>query len=98
MSYNVGFYLIDDILKLLYNLYYYIGGGDVVKCRLRVLLAEHETTQAELSEQIGIQPMTISKATRNELKQIPVALINGCCKYFNCQPSDIWQYIPDTPD
>lgn len=65
----------------------------MIKCRLRILLAEHEISQKELAELTGVQVNTISKMCRNEIKQIPVDALDAMCLYFKCQPSDIFQCI-----
>ena len=39
----------------------------MIKCRLRILLAEHEILQKELAELTGVQVNTISKMCRNEI-------------------------------
>lgn len=67
----------------------------MIKCRLRVLLAEHELSQKELAEITGIQPMTINKLYNNHISRIPVDVLDKLCNYFKCQPSDIFQYSQD---
>ena len=65
----------------------------MIKCRLRVLLAEKEISQKDLAEITGIQTNTISKMCRNDIKQIPINALDAICEYFDCQPSDIFQHI-----
>lgn len=67
----------------------------MIKCRLRVLLAEKDLQQKDIAKITGIQTNTISKMCRNDIKQIPVTALNALCKYFDCQPSDIFQYVSD---
>lgn len=67
----------------------------MIKCRLKVLLAEHDLQQKDLAQMTGIQTNTISKMCRNDIRQIPISALNEICKYFKCQPSDIFQYIDD---
>lgn len=70
----------------------------MIKCRLKVLLAEHDMTQKELAAKTGIQVNTISKMCRNDIKQIPVNAIDQICKLFHCQVSDIFQYTETEKD
>lgn len=83
----------SGIMSLLYNK----GTQEaiMIKCRLKVLLAEHDMTQKELSEKTGIQTNTISKMCRNDIKQIPVSALNEICNLFQCKPSDIFEHIKD---
>lgn len=67
----------------------------MIKCRLKVLLAEHDIQQKDLAERTGIQTNTISKMCRNDIKHIPVSALNAICKEFQCQPSDVFQFIND---
>lgn len=64
----------------------------MIKCRLKVLLAEHDMTQKELAEKTGLQQNLISKMCRNVLKQYPIEALNQICKTFNCNVSDILEY------
>lgn len=64
----------------------------MIKCRLKVLLAEHDMTQKELAEKTGLQQNLISKMCRNVLKQYPIESLNQICKTFNCNVSDILEY------
>lgn len=67
----------------------------MLKCRLKVILAEHDMNQAQLSKAINARQATINKFCNNELKQLPLELLNNLCDYFKCTPSDILQYIDD---
>ena len=67
----------------------------MIKCRLKVLLAEHDMSQKELAQVTGIQTNTISKMCRNDIKQIPITALNELCKYFKCNTSDIFSYQND---
>lgn len=65
----------------------------MIKSRLKILLAEYDMTQKDLSEKTGIRPTTISDICNNKNKHIPVDVLNSLCKVFSCQVGDIFQYI-----
>lgn len=67
----------------------------MLKSKLRILLAQHDMTQSELSNQTGIRPGTITAIVNNQIKQIPVDAVNKICTLFHCDIGDIWEYIPD---
>ena len=44
----------------------------MIKCRLKILLAEHDMTQKELSEKTGIRLASIGDMCNNKAKHIPI--------------------------
>ncbi|MBS5080444.1 MAG: helix-turn-helix transcriptional regulator [Clostridiales bacterium] len=67
----------------------------MLKSRLKVLLAERDMSQVELSNKISVRQPTISAIANNKAKHIPMDVACKLCKEFDCQLSDIWTYIPD---
>ena len=68
---------------------------NVIKFKVKVLLAINEMTQKQLAEITGIRPPTVSAICTGSIKELPVNVINKLCKTLNCQPGDLMQYIPD---
>jgi len=64
----------------------------MIKSRLKVLLAEHDISQTDLSEITGIRQATISDICTGKAKHIPIVVLDSLCRYFDCQPSDIFMY------
>lgn len=62
----------------------------MIKCRLRVLLAEREMNQKDLSEKTGIQPMTINKMYNNNIVRVPLDAIDKICEALQCEISDLF--------
>jgi DNA-binding Xre family transcriptional regulator len=54
------------------------------------------TTAYQLQKLLGIQPSLAAKWYRNDLKMIGFDSLNTLCKAFNCLPSDLIIYTPDT--
>ena len=65
----------------------------MIKCRLKVLLAEHDITQKELGLKTGIRIPTINAMCNNKIKQIPVEALDKICSLFKCQPNDVFTHI-----
>ncbi|MCI8365843.1 MAG: helix-turn-helix transcriptional regulator [Eubacterium sp.] len=63
----------------------------MIKCRLRVLLAEHELSQKELAEMTGIQAMTINKMYNNSIVRVPLEAIDKICEALQCDVSDLFK-------
>lgn len=66
-----------------------------IKFKLKVVLADREMTQKELSERTGVRPTTISGMATGVAKHVPVNVLNSICEVLNCQPGDIMIYTPD---
>lgn len=67
----------------------------MIKIKLSDLLGKNKMTQKALSEMTGIRAATISKMYYEETKRIDIKQINSLCKAFNCEISELLEYIPD---
>ncbi len=70
----------------------------MIKIKLSDLLGKHKMTQKALADITCIRPATISKMYYEETKRIDIKQLNNICKAFNCEISDLLEYIPDTKD
>lgn len=66
------------------------GEFELIKCKLKVLLAEHDMNQRELAEKTGIRASSISEMCNNKAKHIPIETIDKICEIFDCNVSDIF--------
>jgi len=67
----------------------------MIKIKLSDLLGKHKMTQKALAEEANIRPATVSKMYYEEVKRIDVNHLNNICKTFNCEISELLEYIPD---
>ena len=67
----------------------------MIKIKLSDLLGKNKMTQKALSEMANIRPATVSKMYYEEVKRIDVKHLNNICKAFNCEISELLEYIPD---
>lgn len=67
----------------------------MIKIKLSDLLGKNKMTQKALAEITHIRPATISKMYYEEIKRIDVSQLNNICKAFNCEISELLEYIPD---
>lgn len=65
----------------------------MLKSRLKVLLAEHDTNQRQTANKLGIREATLNAIANNKIKQIPVEVVCKLCEEFNCDIGDIWHYV-----
>lgn len=62
----------------------------MIKCRLRVLLAERDMQQKDLVELTGVRSNTVSNMFNNKTKQIPIEALGKICDALNCEVGDIY--------
>ena len=70
----------------------------IIKIKLSDLLGKHKMTQKSLADATHIRPATISKMYYEETKRVDIQQLNSICKAFNCEISDLLEYIPDPKD
>ena len=67
----------------------------MIKIKLSDLLGKNKMTQKALAEITHIRPATISKMYYEEVKRIDISQLNNLCRAFNCEISELLEYIPD---
>ena len=67
----------------------------IKKKKISDLLGKNKMTQSSLAQQANIRPATVSKMYYEEIKRIDVKHLNNICKVFNCEISELLEYIPD---
>ena len=67
----------------------------MIKIKLSDLLGKHKMSQKSLAEIAKIRPATVSKMYYEEVKRIDISQLNNLCKAFNCEISELLEYIPD---
>lgn len=67
----------------------------MIKIKLSNLLGEHKMTQKALADITKIRPATISKMYYEEIKRIDVKQLDNICKAFDCEISELLEFIPD---
>lgn len=61
-----------------------------MKSRLRVLMAEHEMSQTDLIEKVGLGSHTVSKLYNNTFKRVDTDTVEKLCEFFKCDISDLF--------
>lgn len=67
----------------------------MIKFKLSNLLGEHKMTQKALADITHIRPATVSKMNYEEIKRIDIKQLDSLCKAFDCEISELLEYIPD---
>lgn len=61
--------------------------------KLLDILNRREMTKEDLRIKLNLSSATIAKISKNEF--ISLRVVNDICKFLNCQPGDIMEYVPD---
>lgn len=67
----------------------------MIRIKLSDLLGKNKMTQKALANLTKIRPATISKMYYEEVKRIDIKHLNNLCKAFNCEISELLEYVPD---
>ena len=70
----------------------------MIKSRIKVMLALREMTQKELVEKTGIRQPTVSALCTGKAKHVPLDVLDRICEVLDCQPGDLFEYIPGKAD
>lgn len=67
--------------------------------RLDRIMADRKISLNQLSEEVGIANVNLSKIKTGKVSAIRFSTLNEICKALNCQPGDILEYVADeTPE
>ena len=67
----------------------------MLKNHLSKLMGEKRYTIIEVSRKTGLTTSTISNLYNDKVKRLDFDTLEKLCKVFNCQPNDLFEYIPD---
>ena len=68
----------------------------MIKFKIHILMAEKRMTQKDVMEATGITTTVMNKYYYATIVRIPTLHIDKLCTLFNCQPNDLFEYIPDS--
>ena len=60
-----------------------------------VMLAKRKMSVTELSEKLGITKANVSILKNGKAKAVKVETLNKLCAALDCQPGDLFEYVPD---
>ena len=60
-----------------------------------VMLAKRKMSVTELSEKLGITMANVSILKNGKAKAVKVETSNKLCAALDCQPGDLFEYVPD---
>lgn len=63
--------------------------------RLDRVMADRKISLKDLSEQVGVSNVNLSKLKTGKVSAIRFSTLDAICKALNCQPGDILEYESD---
>lgn len=66
--------------------------------RLDRVMADRKMSLNELSDQVGVSNVNLSKLKTGKVSAIRFSTLNAICKVLNCQPGDILEFDPSEPE
>ena len=60
-----------------------------------VMLAKRKMRVSDLAERVGITLANVSILKNGHAKAIRVDTLNKLCKALDCQPGDLFEFVPD---
>ena len=63
--------------------------------KLGEVLARRRTKSGDLARHVGITEANLSLLKTGKVKGIRFATLNAICRYLDCQPADILEYVAD---
>ena len=54
-------------------------------------------TRVELARTVGLTEANMGKIVNGDIKAIRLDTINALCRVLDCQPGDLFEYVPDRP-
>lgn len=68
----------------------------MLKNRVFAVMADRGIrTQKELAERIGISVSNVGNIVNDQFKAIRRDTLESLCRVLNCQPGDLFEYVPD---
>lgn len=67
----------------------------MIRSRMKEVLAKRNMSQLQLVKLTGIRQPTISALCLDQAKHIPINGMDKICHALDCQPGDLFEYIPD---
>ncbi len=74
----------------------------MIQCRMRELIGlkgrteRRRITYEDIQAGSGVNKNTIVKLANDRAAMVGISVIDRLCEYFDCQPGDIFVYVPDS--
>lgn len=66
--------------------------------RIDVELAKRKMSVGDFAERVGITPANVAVLKNGRAKAVRFSTLTAMCEVLNCQPGDLLEWEPDSPD
>ena len=70
----------------------------MIRIKVSDQLGKHKMNRKQLAQAANIRPNTVSALYDETIQRLDKDMLNNLCKVFNCEISDILEYVPDKED
>jgi putative transcriptional regulator len=63
--------------------------------RLDRMMADRKMSLNTLAERVGMTNVNLSNLKTGKMKGIKFETMNAICRVLECQPADLFEYVPD---
>lgn len=68
-----------------------------IRVNLDVMLARRKVASKDLAEAVGITAQNLSILKTGKARAIRFSTLEAICRFLDCQPGDILEYLPGDP-
>ena len=65
----------------------------MIKCHLSRIMGEKRLKIAEVARETGVNRGTLTRIYNESAERIELEAVNELCKFLDCQPGDLFEYI-----
>lgn len=66
-----------------------------IRINLDVMLARRKVSSKALAEAVGITVQNLSILKTGKARAIRFSTLEAVCRFLDCQPGDLLEYVPD---
>ena len=70
----------------------------MIRCYLSRIMGERKIRIADLSRDTGVNRGTATRLYYETAERVDLEVVNALCRYFSCQISDLFEYLPDADE
>ena len=63
--------------------------------RLDRMMADRKISLNQLADSVGISNVNLSNLKTGKMRGVRFETLNAICKVLDCQPGDLFEYVPD---
>jgi putative transcriptional regulator len=69
----------------------------MINIRIAEIMGRRKLTKKAVADLTGIRPNTIGALWQGTVKRLELDQLNELCRVLECQPGELFEYVPDAP-